>query len=176
MESKELTIVIVTFKSEDKIFTCLNSIPTETPVYVVENSNNNIFKNDVESRYPNVECILTGENKGYAAANNIGLNKVKSKFALVLNPDATLDKNAIKNFLSIKNKIDDFWLIGPAINQSINNYSDVNDITQVQDIKGFAIFFNIKNLIIIFLMIIFFYILKKLIYVNLLSKKVEKFI
>ena len=145
MESKELTIVIVTFKSEDKIFTCLNSIPTETPVYVVENSNNNIFKNDVESRYPNVECILTGENKGYAAANNIGLNKVKSKFALVLNPDATLDKNAIKNFLSIKNKIDDFWLIGPAINQSINNYSDMNDITQVQDIKGFAIFFNMKK-------------------------------
>ena len=29
MESKELTIVIVTFKSEDKIFSCLKSISNE---------------------------------------------------------------------------------------------------------------------------------------------------
>ena len=40
MESKELTIVIVTFKSDEKIINCLNSIAKEIPVVVVENSNN----------------------------------------------------------------------------------------------------------------------------------------
>ena len=44
MESKDLTIVIVTFKSEEKIFNCLNSISNKIPVLVVENSNNENFK------------------------------------------------------------------------------------------------------------------------------------
>ena len=93
MESKDLTIVIVTFKSEGKIFNCLNTIPDNININIIENSNNKNFKKDIESKYPNVECILTGNNIGYAAANNIGLNNVKSKYALVLNPDTILKKN-----------------------------------------------------------------------------------
>ena len=41
MESKELSIVIVTFKSEGKIFNCLDSIPSiALKLYIIENSNN----------------------------------------------------------------------------------------------------------------------------------------
>jgi len=145
MESNELSVVIVTFKSEAKIFTCLNSIPGHIPVYVVENSNNDIFKKEIENKYPNVKCILTGENRGYAVANNIGLNKVTSKFALVLNPDAILSKDAIKNFLNTKEKFKNFWLIGPANNQSTKNNFAVKDIIQVDNLKGFAIFFNMTK-------------------------------
>jgi N-acetylglucosaminyl-diphospho-decaprenol L-rhamnosyltransferase len=145
MESNELSVVIVTFKSEAKIFTCLNSIPGHIPVYVVENSNNDIFKKEIENKYPNVKCILTGENRGYAIANNIGLNKVTSKFALVLNPDAILSKDAIKNFLNTKEKFKNFWLIGPANNQSTKNNFAVKDIIQVDNLKGFAIFFNMTK-------------------------------
>ena len=44
MESKELTVIIVTYKSEDKIFNCLKSISNDIPIIVVENSNNLILK------------------------------------------------------------------------------------------------------------------------------------
>ena len=74
MESNELSIVIVTYKSEEIISTCLDSIPKNLQIFVVENSNNKDFKNKLESNYSNVKCILTGSNKGYAVANNIGLN------------------------------------------------------------------------------------------------------
>ena len=47
MESKELTIVIVTFKSDEKIINCLKSISNNTPVIVVENSDNKDFKTKV---------------------------------------------------------------------------------------------------------------------------------
>ena len=43
MESKELTVVIVTFKSEEKISNCLKSISSDFPVVIVENSNNKNF-------------------------------------------------------------------------------------------------------------------------------------
>ncbi len=97
MESKELTIVIVTFKSDEKISNCLKSISREIPVLVIENSNNINFKKNIENNFHNVKCILTGENKGYSFANNVGLRLVKTKYALVLNPDTILDKNIIIN-------------------------------------------------------------------------------
>jgi GT2 family glycosyltransferase len=145
MESKDLSIVIVTFKSEEKIFNCLNSIPHNIQVTIVENSDNKSFKRDIEGRYKNVKCILAGDNKGYAVANNIGLNEVKTKFALILNPDTILDINAINNFFATANKFKDFWLIGPANDQQIKNDHTDDNISEVKSLKGFAIFINIKK-------------------------------
>jgi GT2 family glycosyltransferase len=145
MESNELTIVTVTFKSEEKILNCLNSISNEIPVIVVENSNNEKFKDKIEKNYRNARCILTGENKGYSAANNVGLKLVKTKYALVLNPDTKLDKDAIKNFLLISSNVKDFWLMGPGNDQIVNLNFDNNSLVEVENLKGFAIFFNMTK-------------------------------
>jgi len=145
MESKDLSIVIVTFKSEDIISKCLKSIPNDIKVIIVENSKNEKFKKDLENKYKNVDCILTGNNRGYAAANNIGLNIVKTKYALVLNPDCILEHEAIRNFFITANKVQDFHLIGPAQDQMINIDFKNNDFIEVENLKGFAIFFNMSK-------------------------------
>ena len=49
MESKELTVVIVTFKSENKIFDCLESIVSDLPVIIIENSSDKNFKSILEN-------------------------------------------------------------------------------------------------------------------------------
>ena len=145
MESKDLTIIIVTFKSEKKIANCLKSIPPQIKVIIIENSNNIDFKKNIENQFSNSECILMGENKGYAAANNIGLKLVKTRYALVLNPDTILDKNAIENFLISAKKKDEFWLIGPANDQKKKINFDDNRLVEVENLKGFAIFFNMSK-------------------------------
>ena len=63
---------------------------------------------------------MTGQNTGYAFANNLGLSKVKTKYALVLNPDTIVEKNALNNFLLTAKDNPDFWLIGPIDNQRKN--------------------------------------------------------
>ena len=145
MESKDLTIVIVTFKSENKIQNCLKSISNEIPVIVVENSSNETFKKKIENDFTNVNCVLTGQNEGYSKGNNIGLKLVKTKYALILNPDTTLDKNAIKSFFSSVNINKDFWLIGPANDQMVNLDFGQKNIKEVKSLKGFAIFFNLQK-------------------------------
>ena len=145
MESKDISIVIVTFKSEDIISKCLKSIPNDIKVIIVENSKNEKFKKDLENKYKNVDCILTGSNRGYAAANNIGLNIVKTKYALVLNPDCILEHETIRNFFITANKVQDFHLIGPAQGQMINIDFKNNDFIEVENLKGFAIFFNMSK-------------------------------
>ena len=42
--------------------------------------------------------MLANKNLGYGKGNNLGLSKVKTKFALILNPDAQLKNNTIENF------------------------------------------------------------------------------
>ena len=145
MYLKELTVVIVTFRSEAKILDCISSIGGLAEIIVVENSNNINFKKKLENEFSNLKCILTGENLGYAAANNIGLRSVKTKYALVLNPDTILDKNAIKRFLESAEKFKDFWLMGPASDQMVDLEFGENDLIEVNNLKGFAIFLNLSK-------------------------------
>ena len=143
METSDLTVVIVTFKSEEVIFTCLDSIPSNIKVIVVENSNNKKLKEQLEEKYQNIKCILAGENNGYAVGNNIGLRKVNTKYALILNPDTELKKDTILNFFKTAELVPEFWLIGPGNNQANLKSFDDNGLIEVNNLKGFAIFFNL---------------------------------
>ena len=145
MQLKDLTVVIVTFKSQKNIHSCLDTIPKDIKVLVIENSNNEKFKLDLEKKYSNVECIIIGSNKGYAVGNNIGLRKVKTKFALILNPDTKLRKDTIDNFLLTASNNNDFWLMGPYNDQQKNLSFNSNNVIEVNNLKGFAIFFNLMK-------------------------------
>ena len=149
MESKELTIVIVTYKSKTRIQNCLRSIPEEIPVIVVENSNDQLLKEEILSRYNNVDCVLSKENLGYGAGNNLGLSKVETNYALIVNPDVTLKNDAIKQFFLRINKVENFGIIAPVSkDEKYNNFNiDFDkDIKEVENVKGFAMFLNMKNL------------------------------
>ena len=98
MSIQDITIVITSFRSDQKIINCLNSINNQCKVIIVENSNNSKFKERIEKEFNNIECVLAGENLGYGKANNIGLKKVKTKYALILNPDASLHSSTLENF------------------------------------------------------------------------------
>jgi GT2 family glycosyltransferase len=148
------TIIIVTFKSEKVIHQCLSSIDDNYPVIIIENSNNKNFKKEIEDKFSNVKCILTGENLGFGKANNIGLRLAKTKYVFLLNPDTVLHKDALKILRGNADRIKNFALLAPIITNSHElNYGFFNkkknntknsDIFEVDYIKGFAMFFN-KN-------------------------------
>ena len=144
MSIKDITIVITSFKSEKKIRRCLNSIDDECSVINVENSNNSEHKRNIESEYKNVKCILSGSNLGYGKGNNIGLNEVKTKYALILNPDAELFPETLEQFLKVAEEKKDFAIIGPGIVEDKRNLIDGNT-KQVKSVKGFAMFLNLAE-------------------------------
>ncbi len=148
MLDPNLTIVINTFKSEDIIFSCLNTISSNFKVFVIENSNDIKIKKRIEQNYSNVECILTGENLGYAKGNNLGISKVTTKYALVLNPDAKLETDTLNNFFSFTNKIKEFAIVGPAKQDEFNekdSSENSENVFETDSIKGFAMFLNLEQ-------------------------------
>ena len=148
MRYDKITIVINTFNSEDKIHQCLNSIESKAKVIIVENSNNLTFKDEIEKKYPNLKCVLAGDNLGYAKGNNLGLSHVQSEYALILNPDAVLDKDTLDNFLISAKNFSDFAIIGPAVQDeysSIEYHHNKDQVFQVNSLKGFAMFLNLNQ-------------------------------
>jgi N-acetylglucosaminyl-diphospho-decaprenol L-rhamnosyltransferase len=149
MLNTDITIVINTFNSDEQIFLCLDSINPKYKILIIENSNNSKFKENIEKKYLNVKCYLTGENLGYAKGNNFGLSKVKSKFALILNPDTLLKENSIDNFFNSVKKYPNFAIIAPAIQEQKdienNKYIGMKDLIEVDSVKGFGMFLNISQ-------------------------------
>ena len=149
MSIQDITIVITSFRSDQKIINCLNSINNQCKVIVVENSNNSKFKERIEKEFNNIECVLAGENLGYGKANNIGLKKVKTKYALILNPDASLHSSTLENFFHTIKQAPEFAIIGPYLQKKMNNedkmYESQNKLIEVKNIKGFAMFLNLSK-------------------------------
>ena len=147
MSITDITVVITSFKSEEKIIGCLNSIDNQCKVILVENSNDTKIKEKIEKQFKNVDCILSGENLGYGKANNIGLKKVKSKYALILNPDASLNKNTLSNFLKLAEKYPQFSIIAPYKQEYKQEVFDIEktNLVKVKNVKGFAMFLNLKQ-------------------------------
>ena len=98
---------------------------------------------NIEYEFENVECILAGSNIGYGRANNIGLKKTTTKYAIILNPDTTLHPTAIENYINATKIITEFAIMGPYIQEEKNkedkNYLNNLKPIQVFNVKGFAI-------------------------------------
>ena len=146
---QDLTVIITSFHSREKIFSCINSVGLNTKIIIIENSNDETLKKEIHSKYQNVECILSKENLGYGAGNNLGLSKVKTNYALIINPDVCLKQDALKNFFITINDLEDFGIIAPVSqNEKYDNFDVKHDkkIKEVDYVKGFAMFLNMKNL------------------------------
>ena len=159
MSIKDITIVITSFKSEKKISQCLKSIHSDCNVINVENSDEQIYKEKIENEFKNVRCILTGKNLGYGKANNIGLKEVKTKYALILNPDTELFPKTLEKFLEVALKHPDFAIIAPSIADDKKDYEKFVsaakspqfdhpislDTRVVKTVKGYAMFLNLSQ-------------------------------
>ena len=153
---QNLSIVIVTLKSEEVINQCLNSIDKEIPIFVVENSSNLEFKENLEANYQNVTCVLTNENLGMGRGNNFGINLVKTEYALILNPDVVLQHNTIDELILASKLNSSFSILSPiSDNSSYPNYKLMdNDKFKksenlpflVNSVDGYAMLFNLNKI------------------------------
>ena len=110
---QNLSVIIVSFKSDHVIHRCINSIDKEIEIVVIDNSNNAKFKKNIEEQYKNVKCILSSKNIGMGAGNNIGIKSVNKDFALILNPDVILEKDTINEIINASKLLNEFGVIAP---------------------------------------------------------------
>ena len=95
-----LTVIILTHRTDLNILkNCLSSIDNKVKIKIIENSIEFNNKKEIEKNFCNVSVYCSGSNLGYGSGNNFGLDKVKTNYALILNPDVICDENF---FINIK--------------------------------------------------------------------------
>ena len=147
---KNITFVIVCFRSSSVIEKCLESISSSCKVIIVENSNDIFIKNNLEKKFSNVQVLISGDNIGYGRANNLGISMVKTKYVFILNPDTYLEKNTLKELSYVTNVLNDnFSILSPEIfnNKLLKlDNNEIKDFIEVDFVKGFAMLLNLSKI------------------------------
>ncbi|WP_299670550.1 glycosyltransferase [uncultured Polaribacter sp.] len=101
-----ITASIVTYKeSLETLQTTVDSFlktPLQKKLFIIDNSPENEFES--KFKHAEIEYIFTDKNLGFGKAHNLILDKIDSKFHLVLNPDIIFPMDVIPKLIHQLNK------------------------------------------------------------------------
>ena len=147
-----LTFVIVTFKSDHIIDDCIECLPKDSNIIIIENSNNLELKKKLEAKYSKINVIVQ-ENSGMGSANNKGIKLCKTDYAFIINPDVMFYENTMQELISLSSRHSDYSILAPISDKTqYPNYkikekkirNDDPDFLDVDSVDGYAMLIN-KN-------------------------------
>ncbi len=95
-----VSVIVVSWNTRELLRACLDSIYAQPPdgpfdVWVVDNASADGSPAMVRERFPQAHLIENATNRGFAAANNLGLRQSRGRYALLLNSDAEATPGAL---------------------------------------------------------------------------------
>lgn len=134
----QVSIIIINYNTKEITKTCIESIFKNTKnidfeIILVDNASNDgsfdLFNNDSRITY-----IYNKENLGFGKANNLGYERCKGRYILLLNSDTILLNNAIKLFHDyMESNSNDVGCIGSILLDKENNtghsYGDFHSLS-----------------------------------------------
>ena len=146
----DITVIFVSFHSENIIEKSIATINQKIPIVVIENSRNLAFKQKLEKKYSNIKVIIPEQNLGNGAGINHGIKNVDTKYVFYLDVDTELFPDTIKNLINAAKEIEKFSILAPKI----NNFEYKNDCyletnknnkhPSMRFVTGCALFFEKK--------------------------------
>jgi len=92
MNSPTVTIIVVSWNTKAMLQDCLDSVYAnlaglDCEVIVVDNASVDGSPEMVETRFPQAILVRNADNRGFAAANNQGMQMARGSYVLLLNSD-----------------------------------------------------------------------------------------
>ena len=114
----DLSIIIVNYRSKEKLINCLNSISLSDlsgltyEVIVVENNSGDDLSN---LNYPSLKIIASEINLGMGKGNNLGITHSIGEYILIANPDIVFSPLAIKKLYQYLQLHHEVGLVAPQL-------------------------------------------------------------
>lgn len=93
----DISVVIVSWNTRDLLSRCITSVTRQVEdtgllveIIVVDNASSDGTIDLINQEYPNCTVIPLPENRGFAAANNLGIAQAQGSALLLLNPDTEM--------------------------------------------------------------------------------------
>jgi GT2 family glycosyltransferase len=101
----DLSVVIINWNTKELLITCLDSLfsgglISEEQVWVVDNASSDGSAEAIEKYFPNINLIITPENVGFGAANNLAILHINKKYVWFLNPDTEVRSAALTTLIN----------------------------------------------------------------------------
>lgn len=118
--SVKLSIVIVCWNVREYLVECLRSIEVNQPscrfeMIVVDNASADGTIDVIKKDFSKVTVVANNENRGFAAANNQGIERSKGEYILFLNPDTIVHPHSLDNLINFLDNNDDVGACGPKL-------------------------------------------------------------
>lgn len=118
----DLSIAIVTYNNEAVIYSTIKSIIDCIPynltyiLYIIDNNSSDKTKEIIKNMKGNIEIIELDVNKGFGFGHNVILNRLETKYHLVVNPDIIVENSdQIKNMFEYMEANNDTGMLSPLI-------------------------------------------------------------
>ena len=149
--NKKITIIFVSYHSNKKILKFLKQLKNKFKFIIIENSKDySLLK--IIKRYKNVTAIISNKNKGFGAGSNIGLKKIKTKYALQLDLDTTISNSSINKLIEKADSLNNFTILGPRISnfkyksEHFIKRKIAKNIHKMNFIDGSCLLFDMKKI------------------------------
>lgn len=120
--SPSVLIIILNWNGERDTVDAVESVgKIEYPnakVLVVDNGSRPESLAFIRAHCPDVKCLQTGSNLGYAGGNNVGLRVARERgfaYALVLNNDMTVDPSVLTRLINAAESDPSIAVLGPRV-------------------------------------------------------------
>mgnify|MGYP001563047757 CR=1 FL=1 len=116
----ELSIIIVHYKTPELLKLCLDSIRKTSSninyeVIVVDSATSRKNAELIKERFPEAAFLPCKENLGFSRGVNLGIQKAKGDYFLILNPDVIITENSVLKMLDYMKKHPDIGMLGPKM-------------------------------------------------------------
>lgn len=115
-----ISVIIVSWNAKNYLRECLEALYTRTTtqdfdVWVLDNDSSDGSPDMVATEFPQVRLVRTGENLGFAKANNLGIRQSEGRYLALVNSDAIVHQNCLDQLLAFMEQRPDIGLCGPRI-------------------------------------------------------------
>lgn len=115
----DVSVIVVSYNTRALLDACLAALLASTGVtldiFVVDNASPDGSADFVASRFHDVTLIRNGENRGFAAANNLALRHTRGRHLLLLNPDTVVQPDTVATLAAWLDEHPDVAITGPRV-------------------------------------------------------------
>jgi len=115
----DISVVVVSWNARKYLEECLGSLSEgvnrSCEIIVVDNASADGSPEMVARHFPHARLILTGENLGFAKANNLGIRRSSGKYIALINSDVRVLPGCLDRLATFLDENPSVGMVGPRI-------------------------------------------------------------
>lgn len=121
--SSTISAIVLNYRTPQETLRCIDALRKQTigsalEIIVIDNHSGDkslTLLRPLLQQDARIILLETPENLGYGKANNLGAVRAHGEYLLIINPDTTLERDALENMLRYMEEHPDVGVIGPQL-------------------------------------------------------------